>query len=41
MFKLHSPFEPMGDQPKAIKSLVDGIKDNKKNQILLGVTGSR
>ena len=41
MFKLHSKFEPTGDQPEAIKSLVDGIKLGEKYQTLLGVTGSR
>ena len=41
MFKLHSKFEPTGDQPEAIKSLVDGIKKGDKYQTLLGVTGSR
>ena len=40
MFKLHSKFEPTGDQPEAIKSLVDGIKKSDKFQTLLGVTGS-
>ncbi|PYF43729.1 excinuclease ABC subunit B [Metamycoplasma alkalescens] len=33
-------FVPSGDQPKAIKELVDGINNNKKHQVLLGVTGS-
>ncbi len=41
MFKLHSNFEPTGDQPEAIKSLVDGIEKGEKYQTLLGVTGSR
>ena len=41
MFKLHSKFEPTGDQPQAIKSLVDGIQKGEKYQTLLGVTGSR
>lgn len=40
MFKLHSPFEPMGDQPKAIEELVNGIKQGKKHQVLLGATGT-
>ena len=40
MFKLHSKYEPTGDQPEAIKSLVDGIKLGEKFQTLLGVTGS-
>ena len=39
-FKLVSEFEPAGDQPEAIKSLVNGIKKNEKSQVLLGVTGS-
>ena len=40
MFKLKAPFEPGGDQPQAIKTLVDGIKRGQKHQVLLGVTGS-
>ena len=40
MFKLHSEYEPTGDQPVAIKQLSDGIKQGKKYQTLLGVTGS-
>jgi len=39
-FQLHSPFKPAGDQPAAIKSLVQGLQDKKKEQILMGVTGS-
>jgi len=39
-FQLHSPFEPAGDQPAAIKSLVKGLRDKKKEQVLMGVTGS-
>lgn len=39
-FKLNTTFEPKGDQPKAISSLVDGIKRGLKHQVLLGVTGS-
>ena len=39
-FKIHSKFKPTGDQPQAIKSLADGIIENKKFQTLLGVTGS-
>jgi len=39
-FKVESPFEPSGDQPEAIKELVDGLKNGLKNQVLLGVTGS-
>ncbi|MBN3534400.1 excinuclease ABC subunit UvrB [Mycoplasma procyoni] len=40
MFILNSKNEPKGDQPKAIKELVEGINQNKKHQVLLGVTGS-
>ena len=40
MFKLTSPFEPGGDQPQAIKTLVEQIKASKKHQMLMGVTGS-
>ena len=40
MFKLVSKYKPSGDQPKAIKELVDGIKEGKKNQVLLGATGT-
>ena len=40
MFKLHSEYKPTGDQPVAIKQLSDGIKQGKKYQTLLGVTGS-
>ena len=39
-FKLVSEFNPAGDQPEAIKSLVNGINKNEKSQVLLGVTGS-
>ncbi len=39
-FKLVSPFKPTGDQPEAIKRLVDGINNGYKEQTLLGVTGS-
>ena len=39
-FKIHSKFKPMGDQPKAIDSLAQGIKDGQEFQTLLGVTGS-
>jgi excinuclease ABC subunit B len=39
-FKLVSKFKPAGDQPKAIKQLVEGIKKGYKHQVLLGVTGS-
>ncbi|NEU04499.1 excinuclease ABC subunit UvrB [Clostridium senegalense] len=39
-FKIHSKFKPMGDQPKAIEKLTKSIKNSKKFQTLLGVTGS-
>ncbi len=40
MFKLKSSFSPAGDQPQAIEKLVAGIKMGRKDQVLLGVTGS-
>ena len=40
LFNLKSKFEPMGDQPNAIKTLVDGVKNGDKYQTLKGVTGS-
>ncbi len=39
-FELISKYKPSGDQPKAIKELVEGINSNKPHQVLLGVTGS-
>ncbi|MFR2565146.1 MAG: excinuclease ABC subunit UvrB, partial [Anaerovoracaceae bacterium] len=39
-FRVHSDFEPMGDQPKAIETLADGIMRGKRAQTLMGVTGS-
>ncbi len=39
-FKLNSDFAPDGDQPAAVKTLCEGVASNKKNQVLLGVTGS-
>ena len=39
-FKLHSTFQPAGDQPSAISGLIDGINDGLMCQTLLGVTGS-
>ena len=39
-FELISEYEPRGDQPKAIATLVDGVKRGEKFQTLLGVTGS-
>ena len=41
MFKLHSEYKPTGDQPQAIEYLSNEIKEGKKFQTLLGVTGSR
>ena len=40
MFNLVSKFQPSGDQPQAIEELVKGIKEGKKNQVLLGATGT-
>ena len=40
MFQLVTKFEPSGDQPKAINELVKGIQDGKKEQVLLGATGT-
>ena len=40
LFKIKSSFKPSGDQPQAIRTLVQGIKDGLAKQILLGVTGS-
>lgn len=39
-FKLHAPYKPTGDQPQAIKALVDGFQEGNQFQTLLGVTGS-
>ncbi len=39
-FKLQAPFQPMGDQPEAIRALVDGINSGKEHQVLLGATGT-
>ena len=39
-FELSSSYSPAGDQPKAIKALVEGLEDGLARQILLGVTGS-
>ena len=39
-FKISTDFLPAGDQPQAIDSLVQGVQENKKHQVLLGVTGS-
>ena len=40
MFELVSKYKPSGDQPQAIEKLVEGIKDGKKEQVLLGATGT-
>lgn len=40
MFKLCTHFKPNGDQPEAIKSLVEGLREGKKYQVLLGATGT-
>jgi len=40
MFKLESKYTPSGDQPRAIEKLVDGINKGKKEQVLLGATGT-
>ena len=40
MFNLVSKYEPSGDQPKAIKELVDGVNNGKRHQVLLGATGT-
>lgn len=40
MFNLESKYKPSGDQPEAIKKLVQGIKDGKRDQVLLGATGT-
>ncbi len=39
-FKLHSPYQPTGDQPQAIEALVKGFREGNQFQTLLGVTGS-
>src|SRR5574341_486665 len=39
-FKLHAPFQPMGDQPEAISGLVYGVRSGMKHQVLLGATGT-
>ena len=40
MFKLKSPYEPAGDQPKAIREIVRRIKNGEKYVVLLGATGT-
>jgi len=39
-FRLAAPFQPMGDQPEAVKSLTDGLRDGHWAQVLLGATGT-
>ncbi|GGG89256.1 excinuclease ABC subunit UvrB [Staphylococcus pragensis] len=39
-FKLNSEFDPQGDQPQAIKKIVEGVKEGKRHQTLLGATGT-
>jgi excinuclease ABC subunit B len=39
-FKIHSEYQPKGDQPAAIEALVRGLNDGAKDQVLLGITGS-
>jgi len=39
-FKLKAPYQPMGDQPEAIKSLIEGVRSGKQHQVLLGATGT-
>ncbi|MFM8320371.1 MAG: excinuclease ABC subunit UvrB [Chloroflexota bacterium] len=39
-FKLHAPYQPTGDQPEAIRQIVDGIHKGYKDQVLLGATGT-
>lgn len=39
-FKLQSNFDPKGDQPEAIRQIVDGVNAGKRHQTLLGATGT-
>ena len=39
-FRLQSAYQPTGDQPEAIRQLVEGVRDGAPAQVLLGVTGS-
>ncbi len=39
-FRLHAPYAPAGDQPRAIQDMIDGFEQGNKEQVLLGVTGS-
>ncbi len=40
MFQLASPYQPAGDQPQAIRALVEDLREGRKHQVLMGVTGS-
>jgi excinuclease ABC subunit B len=40
LFRLKAPFEPAGDQPKAIAEIVDALRRGERSQVLLGITGS-
>ncbi len=40
IFQLHAPFEPTGDQPEAIRRLVEGVRKGYRHQVLLGATGT-
>ena len=40
VFDLHTKYQPSGDQPRAIAELVEGLHEQRKSQVLLGVTGS-
>ena len=39
-FKLHAPYKPTGDQPRAIEKLVQGFEEGNQFETLVGVTGS-
>lgn len=39
-FQIHAPYQPAGDQPQAIRQLIEGVKAGEPDQVLLGVTGS-
>ena len=40
MFSLQSNYKPAGDQPQAITQLVQGLRENRRSQVLLGATGT-
>ncbi|MDY0165803.1 MAG: excinuclease ABC subunit UvrB [Thermoguttaceae bacterium] len=40
MFQLVSPYQPAGDQPQAIRGLIEGLREGREHQVLMGVTGS-